>query len=107
MFPVSYVSAPIQMSEGRGAVVASADVFAAIAAEVAGVLDVPLVALWRHEPDGTATVVGAWSSHTHPFRAPAGDDGVGGARPEGGTVVAAEIPVPARASTTGSSSPRG
>jgi PAS domain S-box-containing protein len=101
MFPVSYVSAPIGLREGRGAVVAftdiedrrhaqelrseheailaareaslrriaalvaggaaSADVFAAIAREVAGVLGVSLVAVWRYESDGTGTVVGAWS----------------------------------------------
>jgi PAS domain S-box-containing protein len=101
MFPVSYVSAPIEMEDGRGAVVAftdiedrlrsertlreheavrearegalrriaalvaggaaSAEVFAAIAREVAGVLGVSLVAVWRYEPDGTGTVVGAWS----------------------------------------------
>jgi PAS domain S-box-containing protein len=101
MFPVSYVSAPIELWEGRGAVVAftdiedrlraervlseydavlaareaslrriaalvaggaaSAEVFAAIAREVAGVLGVSLVAVWRYESDGTGTVVGAWS----------------------------------------------
>jgi hypothetical protein len=93
MFPVSYVSAPLEMPEGRGAVVAfteiedrlraeqvlrehdailagreaalrristlvaggaaSAEVFAAIAREVAGVLGVSLVAVWRYESDGT------------------------------------------------------
>jgi PAS domain S-box-containing protein len=98
MFPVSYVSAPIEMPEGRGAVVAftdieermnaerelrehderlagqqaslrriatmvaggaaSAEVFAAIAEEVARVLDVRLVGLWRYEPDGTEAPVG-------------------------------------------------
>jgi PAS domain S-box-containing protein len=101
MFPVSYVSVPIELREGRGAVVAftdiedrlhaeelrseheailaareaslrriaarvaggaaSAEVFAAIAREVAGVLGVSLVAVWRYESDGTGTVVGAWS----------------------------------------------
>ncbi len=101
MFPVSYVSVPIELREGRGAVVAftdiedrmraeqalrehdavlasregslrriatlvaggaaSAEVFAAIAREVAQVLGVALVAVWRYEPDGTGTVVGAWS----------------------------------------------
>ena len=105
MFPVSYVSAPIEMPEGRGAVVAftdiedrlraervlrehdavlaareaslrriaalvaggaaSAEVFAAIAREVAGVLGVSLVAVWRYESDGTGTVVGAWSEPPH------------------------------------------
>jgi len=101
MFPVSYVSVPIEIADGRGAVVAfsdiedrmraeqvlrehdavlasregslrriatlvaggaaSAEVFAAIAREVAQVLGVSLVALWRYESDGTGTVVGAWS----------------------------------------------
>jgi PAS domain S-box-containing protein len=101
MFPVSYVSVPIELREGRGAVVAftdiedrmraeqvlrehdavlasregslrriatlvaggaaSAEVFAAIAREVAQVLGVSLVAVWRYESDGTGTVVGAWS----------------------------------------------
>jgi PAS domain S-box-containing protein len=105
MFPVSYVSAPIKLREGRGAVVAftdiedrlraeqalrehdavlasrerslrriatlvaggaaSAEVFAAIAREVAGVLGVSLVAVWRYESDGTGTVVGAWSNPPH------------------------------------------
>jgi PAS domain S-box-containing protein len=105
MFPVSYVSAPIELREGRGAVVAftdiedrlhaeelrnehetilaareaslrriaarvaggaaSAEVFAAIAREVAGVLGVSLVAVWRYESDGTGTVVGAWSEPPH------------------------------------------
>ncbi|HTE62287.1 MAG TPA: GAF domain-containing protein, partial [Solirubrobacteraceae bacterium] len=46
---------------------ASADVFAAIAREVGRVIGLPLVALWRYEPDGTATVLGAWSEHPHPF----------------------------------------
>jgi PAS domain S-box-containing protein len=105
MFPVSYVSVPLEMPEGRGAVVAftdiedrlraervlrehdvvlearegalrriaalvaggaaSAEVFAAIAREVAGVLGVSLVAVWRYESDGTGTVVGAWSEPPH------------------------------------------
>jgi PAS domain S-box-containing protein len=105
MFPVSYVSVPLEMPDGRGAVVAftdiedrlraeaalrerddalasqeaslrrvaalvaggaaSAEVFAAIAREVAGVLGVPLVAVWRYESDGTGTVVGAWSEPPH------------------------------------------
>jgi PAS domain S-box-containing protein len=105
MFPVSYVSVPIELRDGRGAVVAftdiedrlraermlrehdavsaaregalrriaalvaggaaSAEVFAAIAREVAGVLGVSLVAVWRYEPDGTGTVVGAWSEPPH------------------------------------------
>jgi PAS domain S-box-containing protein len=105
MFPVSYVSVPLELPEGRGAVVAfsdiedrlraeevlrehdsvlasregslrriatlvaggaaSTEVFAAIAREVAGVLGVPLVAVWRYESDGTGTVVGAWSEPPH------------------------------------------
>ncbi len=109
MFPVSYVSAPIEMPDGRGAVVAfrdiedqlraeqvlrehdallaaregslrriaalvaggatSAEVFAAIAREVGHVIGLPLVAVWRYEPDATATVIGAWSEHPHPFQA--------------------------------------
>jgi signal transduction histidine kinase len=40
---------------------APAEVFAAIAREVAGVLGVSLVAVWRYESDGTGTMVGAWS----------------------------------------------
>jgi PAS domain S-box-containing protein len=109
MFPVSYVSVPIEVQEGRGAVVAftdieerlraeevlrehdavlaareaslrriatlvgggaaSAEVFAAIAGEVGRVIGLPLVAVWRFEADGTATVVGAWGEQPHPFRA--------------------------------------
>jgi PAS domain S-box-containing protein len=109
MFPVSYVSVPLEMPKGRGAVVAftdiedrlraeqalrerddalaaqqaslrrvatlvaggaaSADVFAAIAREVAGVLGVPAVHVWRFEADGTASVLGAWSDRPQPFRA--------------------------------------
>jgi PAS domain S-box-containing protein len=109
MFPVSYVSAPITMPTGRGAVVAftdiedrlraevvlrehdavlekregslrriawlvaggaaSSDVFAAIAREVGRVTGLPLVALWRYERDTTASVIGAWSEHPHPFQA--------------------------------------
>ena len=105
MFPVSYVSVPLEMPDGRGAVVAftdienrlhaeelrseheailaareaslrriaalvaggaaSVEVFAAIAREVAGVLGVSLVAVWRYESDGTGTVVGAWSEPPH------------------------------------------
>jgi PAS domain S-box-containing protein len=106
MFPVSYVSAPIEMPEGRGAVVAfsdaedhargqqlrrehdeilaaqrrvatlvaggaaSRDVFAAIASEVGRVIGLPLVAVWRYEPGGTAaTVIGEWGERPHPFQA--------------------------------------
>jgi PAS domain S-box-containing protein len=109
MFPVSYVAAPIEMPEGRGAVVAfadieerlraeevlrehdallaareaslrriatlvaggaaSAEVFAAIAGELGHVIGLPLVAVWRYEADGTATVIGAWGEQPHPFLA--------------------------------------
>jgi PAS domain S-box-containing protein len=108
MFPVSYVSVPIEMPEGRGAVVAftdiedrmraerslrehdeilaaeraslrrvaalvaggaaSAEVLAAIAREVGQVIGLPMVALWRYGPGETATVIGAWSEHPHPFQ---------------------------------------
>ena len=109
MFAVSYLSVPIEMPEGRGAVVAftdiddrmraerslrehdavlaaeqaslrrvatlvaggatSAEVFSAIAREVAQVLGVALVVIWRSEPDRPATVVGAWADRPHPFQA--------------------------------------
>ena len=39
------------------------DVFAAVAAEVAQLLDLPLVEMSRYEPDGTATVIGAIGEH--------------------------------------------
>jgi PAS domain S-box-containing protein len=108
MFPVSYMSAPIEMPEGRGAVAAftdiedrlraerevrerdevlasqqaslrriaalvaggaaSSDVFAAIAREVAQVIAMPMVALWRYESEATAIVIGEWSEEPHPFR---------------------------------------
>jgi PAS domain S-box-containing protein len=108
IFPVSYMSAPIEMPEGRGAVVAftdiedrvraerevrerdeilasqqaslrrisalvaggaaSSDVFAAIATEVAQVIAMPMVALWRYDSDATAIVIGEWSEEPHPFR---------------------------------------
>jgi signal transduction histidine kinase len=41
-------------------------VFGAVAAEVAAVLDLPLVEMCRYEPDGTATVIGAVGDH--PFQ---------------------------------------
>ena len=109
MFPVSYVSVPIEMPTGRGAVVAfsdiearlradevlrehdailaaqeaslrriailvaggaaSAAVFAAIAREVAQVLGMALVVIWRYDPARAATVLGAWSDRPHPFQA--------------------------------------
>ena len=108
MFPVSYVSVPLEMPDGRGAVVAftdiedrlraeevlrehdsvlaaregslrriatlvaggaaSGEVFAAIAKEVAQVLSMALVVIWRYEPDHPASVVGAWSDRPHPFQ---------------------------------------
>jgi signal transduction histidine kinase len=107
MFPVSYISVPIEMHEGRGAVVAftdiedrlradelvrerdallagqqaslrrvatlvadgaeSADVFAAIAKEVANVLELPLVVMSRFDPDESATVIGTWADVPTPF----------------------------------------
>jgi PAS domain S-box-containing protein len=91
-FPVSYVSLPIELPEGRGAVVLFADIgdrlreeqvlrerdavlgsradsVRRIAALVAGVVGVPLVVVWRYAPDGkTATVIGAWGEGPHPFQ---------------------------------------
>ena len=54
---------------------ASTDVFAAIAREVGHVIGLPLVAVWRYEPDGTATVTGAWGerSASVPARHPLAD----------------------------------
>ena len=109
MFPVSYVSVPIDMPEGRGAVVAftdieerlraeavlrerdaildqeqaslrrvaavvaggaaSGEVFAAVTCEVAKALELPFVEMSRYEPDGMATVLGAWGEWPHPFEA--------------------------------------
>jgi GAF domain-containing protein len=46
----------------------SPEVFAAIAREVARVLDAGLVVIWRHEPERAATVLGAWSNGPHPFQ---------------------------------------
>ena len=43
-----------------------AEVFAAVATEVAKTLDVPLTAVVRYETDGTATQVGAWGEE-NPF----------------------------------------
>jgi len=91
-FPVSYVSVPIEMREGRGAVVVFADIgdrlqaerlegerdavpgsravsLRRIAALVAGVVGLPLVVVWRYASDGTtATVIGAWGESPHPFQ---------------------------------------
>jgi PAS domain S-box-containing protein len=108
IFPVSYVSVPLETPKGRGAVVtftdiedrlraerelheremalaaqqaslrqvaalvaggaASAEVFGAIAREVAHLLGLSLVAVWRYEPDDTVTVLGAWSDRPHPLQ---------------------------------------
>jgi GAF domain-containing protein len=46
---------------------ASADVFAAIATEVGQVIGLPMVAIWRYEPDRMATVLGEWSEYPQPF----------------------------------------
>jgi signal transduction histidine kinase len=46
---------------------ASPEVFAAVAREVARVLEVALVVIWRVEPDRPAIVLGAWSDRPHPF----------------------------------------
>jgi PAS domain S-box-containing protein len=43
-----------------------AEVFAALAEEVARLLDVPLIETIRYEPDGTATVIGAWGDNPFP-----------------------------------------
>jgi PAS domain S-box-containing protein len=107
MFPVSYVSVPLDVPEGRGAVVAftditerlradrelrerdsilageqaalrrvaavvaggagSSDVFAAVTKEVGRALGLPYVDMLHYEPDGTATVIGAWGEREHPF----------------------------------------
>jgi PAS domain S-box-containing protein len=42
------------------------EVFAALAEEVARLLDVPLIETARYEPDGTATVIGAWGETPFP-----------------------------------------
>jgi PAS domain S-box-containing protein len=91
-FAVSYVSVPIEMPEGRGAVVLFADIgdrlrieqelrerdavlgsredsLRRIAALAAGVVGLPLVVVWRYARDrATATVIEAWSAGTHPFQ---------------------------------------
>ncbi|WP_196807334.1 sensor histidine kinase [Candidatus Solirubrobacter pratensis] len=46
-----------------------AQVFAAIAEEVAHVLRLPLVATFRYDADDAVTVVGAWGERPHPLRA--------------------------------------
>jgi hypothetical protein len=45
----------------------SADVFAAIATETAALLGMTMVHVWRFEPDGKGTVLGAWSERPQPF----------------------------------------
>jgi PAS domain S-box-containing protein len=105
-FAVSYVSAPLDLPEGRGAVVTftdqtdrlrarderrerdailveeqaalrrvaavvaggagSADVFAAVTEEVGLALGLPYVDMLRYEPDGSATVIGAWGERGLP-----------------------------------------
>ena len=45
----------------------SADVFAAVTEEVGKALGLPYVDMLRYEPDGTATVIGAWGEREHPF----------------------------------------
>ena len=47
---------------------ASVEVFEAIAEQVANVFGLPLVVVWRYEPDVTGTVIGAWSEIPHPFK---------------------------------------
>ena len=51
---------------------AAADVFAAIAREVAQLLRPRLVQIYRWEPDGTVTVAGTWGDGPNPF--PAGSN---------------------------------
>ena len=111
--PVSYTSVPLPLPDGRGALVAfdvvrddavlaaqqaslrrvamivaggaaAADVFATIAREVGVVFGLPLVAVWRYEPDETATVVGAWGDRPHPFQ-------VGTRWPLDGPMVCAQV----------------
>jgi signal transduction histidine kinase len=48
---------------------ASSEVFAAVAQEVGRVIGLPLIAVWRYEADGMATVIGAWGEQPHPFHA--------------------------------------
>src|SRR3954471_19190244 len=63
---------------GKGA--SSDELFAAVAREVADVIDVPLVALQRYEPDRTFTMVGiaGETSFTVGSRWPVEDEGVAG-----------------------------
>jgi PAS domain S-box-containing protein len=96
-FPVSYVSVPIEMADGRGAVVLFADIgdrlreeqvlrerdavrgsransVQRIAALAAGIVGLPLVVVWRYARDGKmATVLGASGDGPDPFQRPRGD----------------------------------
>jgi PAS domain S-box-containing protein len=47
----------------------AAELFARVAEEVAHVLDVPLIGMARYEPDGSATLIGAWG-HDDPLFVP-------------------------------------
>ena len=91
-FPVSYVSVPIEMADGRGAVVLFADIgdrlreeqvlrerdavrgsransVQRIAALAAGIVGLPLVVVWRYARDGKmATVLGASGDGPDPFQ---------------------------------------
>jgi signal transduction histidine kinase len=46
----------------------SAEVFAAIAEQVGDVIGLPLVVIWRYEPDGMGAVISAWGELQHPFQ---------------------------------------
>jgi PAS domain S-box-containing protein len=94
MLPVSYVSAPLETAEGRGAVVAFNDIedrlriadeqaalrrvatlvaqgvsprdlFGAVAEEVAALLGTDLAGMIRYEKDGTVTPVATWAASGH------------------------------------------
>jgi GAF domain-containing protein len=60
--------------------VAASDVFTAVATEVAGLFDIPLVGLFRYEREGLATVIagaGKMSANVgRPWPCPAGDPGI-------------------------------
>ena len=73
----------------------SADVFAAVTKEVGLALGLPYVDMLRYEPDGSATVIGAWGEREHPFEA-------GTRWPLDGPTISARVrrPAPRRASTT-------
>jgi signal transduction histidine kinase len=58
------------------------DVLAAVASEIAQVLDVPLVGTYRYDSDQTATVVARWGEHRHE---------VGSTWPLAGPSVVAEV----------------